>query len=192
MSRKSLFIIAFVFAGILPGLFAQDNVTPQRKRAIDSLALEKVRDLSKYISIIGDKGTSFSEASRVIKRADELFATGSKMGVSTLASPAINYFKVDDYFKRLMALNYIRVKIDWYSIHYISDLEKQPDGKYVGVVTIYQRFEGYGAEGLKYMDVTKKDVTIYVEKKHTQINGKQIDFWDVILGDMKVTETKRQ
>ncbi len=40
-----------------------------------------------------------------------------------------------------MALNYDRVSIKWYDIHYISDLERQPDGRYVGVVTIYQRFE---------------------------------------------------
>ena len=31
------------------------KLSPQRKQAIDSLALEKVRDLSKYISIIGNK-----------------------------------------------------------------------------------------------------------------------------------------
>ena len=191
MCKKS-FLIALVSLGFIVTVSAQDHISPQRKHAIDSLALEKVRDLSKYISIIGDKSTSFSEASRVVKRADELFETGSKMGVSTLSSPAISYFKVDDYFKRLMALNYIKVKIDWYGIHYISDLERQPDGKYVGVVTVFQRFEGFGPEGLSYSDVTKKDVTIYVERKHTQINGKPIDYWDVILGDMKVTETKKQ
>ena len=38
-----------------------------------SEALEKVRDLSKYISLIGDKKTEYSEATRVIDRAVELF-----------------------------------------------------------------------------------------------------------------------
>ena len=33
---------------------AQD-ISPERKQAIDSLALEKVRDLSKYIKIVGSK-----------------------------------------------------------------------------------------------------------------------------------------
>lgn len=37
--------------------FAQDDISPARKQAIDSLALEKVRDLSKYVSIIGNKST---------------------------------------------------------------------------------------------------------------------------------------
>lgn len=170
--------------------FAQaDDVSPERKQAIDSLALEKVRDLSKYISIIGNKKTAYSEATRVMDRAEELFAPGSEMGVSALNRKEVNYYKVRKYFERLMALNYDRVTIKWYDIHYISDLERQPDGRYVGVVTIYQRFEGESDDGLKYKDTTKKDITIYVERKKTQIEGRIVEFWDVMLGDIRVTET---
>jgi hypothetical protein len=165
------------------------DISPQRKQAIDSLALEKVRDLSKYISIIGNKKTPYSEATRVMDRAEELFVPGSEMGVSSLTSKDVNYYKVRKYFERLMALNYDRVSIKWYDIHYISDLERQPDGRYVGVVTIYQRFEGESDDGLKYKDTTKKDITIYVERKKTQIAGRTIEFWDVLLGDIRVTET---
>ena len=174
------------------GAFAQTvDISPQRKQAIDSLALEKVRDLSKYISIIGSKKTAFSEASRVMDRAEELFAPDSEMGVSSLESKEIVYYKVRKYFERLMALNYDNVKIEWYDIHYISDLEKQPDGRYVGIVTIYQRFEGTSDDGLTYKDTTKKDITIYVERKKTQISGRTIEFWDVMLGDIRVSETSK-
>lgn len=166
------------------------EISRERKKAIDSLALEKVRDLSKYISIIGSKNTAFSEATRVMNRAEELFAPDSEMGVSSLNSKEINYYKVRKYFERLMALNYDRISITWYNIHYISDLERQPDGRYVGVVTIYQRFEGTTDDGLmKYQDTTKKDITIYVERKKTQIAGRTVEFWDVLLGDIRVTET---
>lgn len=166
------------------------EISRERKQAIDSLALEKVRDLSKYISIIGSKNTAFSEATRVMDRAEELFAPDSEMGVSSLSSKEINYYKVRKYFERLMALNYNRISITWYNIHYISDLERQPDGRYVGVVTIYQRFEGETDDGLmKYKDTTKKDITIYVERKKTQIAGRTVEFWDVLLGDIRVTET---
>jgi len=167
----------------------KDEISPERKQAIDSLALEKVRDLSKYIAIIGNKKTPFSEASRVMDRAEELFAPDSEMGVSSLNRKEVNYYKVRKYFERLMALNYDRVTISWYDIHYISDLERQPDGKYVGVVTIYQKFEGVSDDGMKYKDTTKKDITIYVERKKTQIQGRTIEFWDVMLGDIRVTET---
>lgn len=165
------------------------DISPERKQAIDSLALEKVRDLSKYIAIIGNKKTAYSEAMRVVDRAEELFSPGSEMGVSSLNRKEVNYYKVRQYFERLMALNYDRVKIQWYDIHYISDLERQPDGRYVGVVTIYQRFEGESDDGMKYKDTTKKDITIYVDRKKTQIAGRTVEFWDVLLGDIRVTET---
>lgn len=170
--------------------FAQsDNVSPARKQAIDSLAMEKVRDLSKYIAIIGNKKTQYSEATRVMDRVDELFSPESEIGVSALGKKEVTYYRVRKYLEHLMALNYDHVTIKWYNIHYISDLERQPDGRYVGVITIYQRFEGESESGLKYKDTTKKDITIYVERKKTQIQGKLVEFWDVLLGDIRVTET---
>ncbi|MFH1160925.1 MAG: hypothetical protein V1733_08260 [bacterium] len=191
MKRTVVSIIGLV---LLSGsLFAQggdDNISPQRKQAIDSLALEKVRDLSKYISIIGNKDTPWSEAQRVIERAVELFMPGSEMGVSSLSKPEVHYYKIREYFDRLMQLNYDRVVIEWYKIQYVSDLERQPDGTYVGVITIYQRFQGFDKEkGLIYEDTTKKDITIYVKRKETQIGGRLIGFWDVLLGDIRVKET---
>ncbi|HEX5168403.1 MAG TPA: hypothetical protein VFW11_04475 [Cyclobacteriaceae bacterium] len=187
---KSIYLFTLLLGIVCShSLLAQDDISPARKQAIDSLALEKVRDLSKYISIIGNKKTAFSEAQRVMDRAEELFVPDAEMGVSSLNRKEVNYYKVRKYFERLMALNYDRVSIEWYDIHYISDLERQPDGKYVGVVTIYQRFEGTSDDGLKYRDTTKKDITIYVERKKTQISGRIVEFWDVMLGDIRVTET---
>lgn len=187
-SYKYLLLAFFGIAFTLP-LFAQDEISPERKRAIDSLAIEKVRDLSRYISIIGNKETPFSEGNRVIDRAVELFAEGSEIGVSSLYRDEIQTFEVRRYFERLMALNYDHVTVNWYNIQYISDLELQPDGTYVGVITIYQRFEGTTDDGLTYKDITKKDITVYVKRKSTQISGRLIEFWDVLLGDIRVTET---
>lgn len=190
MTTRRFLSAALVLVCAASSGFAQTGqVSPERKQAIDSLALEKVRDLSKYISIIGNKQTAYSEATRVMDRAEELFAPESEMGVSSINRKEVNYYKVRNYFERLMALNYDRVTISWYDIHYISDLELQPDGRYVGVVTIYQRFEGVSDDGLKYKDTTKKDITIYVDRKKTQIQGRVIEFWDVLLGDIRVTET---
>jgi hypothetical protein len=183
---------AFWLLICLPALLPAQSVqiTPERKRAIDSLALEKVRDLGRYITIIGNKETPFSESSRVIDRAEELFAAGSEIGVSSLYRSEIQYFTVRRYFERLMALNYDKVSISWYQVQYVSDLELQPDGKYVGIITIFQRFEGSSEEGMVYSDVTKKDITVYVERKKTQVAGRQVEFWDVLLGDIRVKETR--
>ncbi len=171
---------------------AQETLNPKRKQAIDSLALEKVRDLSKYITIIGSKNTPWSEANRVIDRAEELFMQGSEIGVSSLLRPQIAYYGVRKYFERLMRLNYSKVEIQWYKIDYVSDLQRQPDGTYVGVITVFQKFKGYDKEGrLVYQDTTKKDITVYVKRKQTQIGGRLIGFWDVLLGDMRVKETRK-
>ena len=191
MNTKIIFV-ALISVSFSLGLAAQDNLSPQRKQAIDSLALEKVRDLSKYISLIGDKKTEYSEATRVIDRAVELFMDGSEVGVSTLNSPDVAYYPVKTYLERLMRLNYSKVDVEWYKIEYVSDLERQPDGTYVGVITIFQKFSGYDKEGgLVYQDVTKKDITVYVKRKETQIAGRLIGFWDVLLGDIRVKETAK-
>ena len=190
--KKLLFAIAFAFFALTGyQTFAQEpEISPERKKAIDSLALEKVRDLSKYIKLIGAKTTPWSEANRVIDRAEELFAPDAEIGVSSLAKTKVDYYKVRQYLERLMRLNYDRVEIDWYKIQYVSDLQRQPNGTYVGVITIFQTFRGYDAEGkLVYQDTTKKDITVYVKRKETQIGGRLISFWDVLLGDMRVKET---
>lgn len=162
----------------------------ERKQAVDSLALEKVRDLSKYIKIIGSKDTPWSEANRVIERAEELFAPDAEIGVSSLVTNEVLYYKVRQYLERLSRLNYDRVEIDWYNIEYVSELQRQPDGTYVGVITVFQTFKGFDKEGrLIYQDKTKKDITVYVKRKETQIGGRLIGFWDVMLGDMRVKET---
>ena len=197
---KKLFLGILIVLITAGASFAQDitkdavkvqppKLSPKRKAAVDSLALEKVRDLSKYISIIGNKETPLSESARAIDRAKELFMDGSQIGVSSLSRKKVKYYTIEKYLYRLASLNYDQVTIDWFDIQYVSDLELQPDGRYVGVITVYQKFEGKTKEGLVYKDVTKKDITVYVERKQTQIAGRLIGFWDVLLGDIRVKET---
>jgi len=191
--KKLMYSLLFALGLLMVSpLSAQENLSPERKQAVDSLALEKVRDLSKYITIIGSKETPWSEANRVIDRAQELFMQGSEIGVSSLLRPKIAYYGVRQYFERLMRLNYNKVEIEWYKIDYVSDLQRQPDGTYVGVITVFQKFKGYDKEGrLIYQDTTKKDITVYVKRKETQIGGRLIGFWDVLLGDIRVKETSK-
>ena len=188
--KRIIAIMAFALFVAGTAMAQQEELSFERKQAIDSLALEKVRDLSKYIKIVGSKETAWSEANRVIDRAEELFMSNAEIGVSSLASNKVKYYKVRPYLEHLMRLNYDRVEIEWYNIEYVSDLQRQPDGTYVGVITIFQTFRGYDKEGrLAYKDTTKKDITVYVKRKETQIGGRIIGFWDVLLGDMRVKET---
>ena len=99
--KKILAMLAIVlFAG---SAMAQDDLSFERKQAIDSLALEKVRDLSKYIKIVGSKETAWSEANRVIDRAEELFMSDAEIGVSSLASNEIKYSEAGWKYKSLYA-----------------------------------------------------------------------------------------
>ncbi len=191
MKKLKLLSILVLFAVSFNTAYSQDNISAERKAAIDSLALEKVRDLSKYISILGNKETPWSTAKDVIDRALELFMDGAEMEVSSLYRKKVAVYPIKEYLERLTRLNYARVKITWFNIQYVSDLVKQPDGRYVGVITIFQKFEGVTKEGLVYKDITKKDITVYVERKQTQIDGIPVGFWDVLLGDIRVKETKK-
>ncbi len=195
MSRKTiLYVLVSFFAFGWADAYAQSSFYSRERRddieKIDSLAMEKIRDLSKYIAIIGNKSTPFTEADKVIERALELFAEGSQIGVSSLSSDEVKYYGIREYFEKLMALNYDQVYIKWYDLQYISDVERMPNGVYVGVITIYQKFESISGENIVYKDITKKDITVYIKKKQTQIEGDVINFWDVMLGDIMVAETK--
>ena len=61
--KLSYLWILIIALGISFSATAQDDLSPERKQAVDSLALEKVRDLSKYISIIGSKETPWRDKS---------------------------------------------------------------------------------------------------------------------------------
>jgi hypothetical protein len=190
--KKFRYLLAVGFCiAFMQQTVAQGDISPERKAAIDSLALEKVRDLSKYISILGNQETPWSKAKDVIDRALELFMDDAVMEVSSLYRKKVSVYPIKDYLERLTRLNYAKVNITWFNIQYVSDLVKQPDGRYVGVITIFQKFEGVTKEGLVYKDITKKDITVYVERKQTQIDGIPVGFWDVLLGDIRVKETTK-
>ena len=99
MNRSTILLSLALVTVVALSALAQPEISPERKQAIDSLALEKVKDLGKYISIIGNKDTPFSEANRVIDRALELFAEDSQMGVSSLHKKEIKYYGIREYFQ---------------------------------------------------------------------------------------------
>ena len=99
MKRISLIILLLTGIAFSYTAQAQTDISPERKRAIDSLAMEKIRDLGKYISIIGNKQTPFSEAKRVIDRTLELFVEDAQMGVSSLSREEVTYYGIKEYLE---------------------------------------------------------------------------------------------
>src|ERR1041384_1036681 len=57
---KNVFILLLCVFVSFSAAAQNDDISPERKQAIDSLALEKVRDLSKYISITVTKSLQYS------------------------------------------------------------------------------------------------------------------------------------
>jgi hypothetical protein len=155
-------------------------------------ALRKTNALSNYISIIANKSMDDTQRDQAIDQAVKLFMDENcEVEVSSVNNTKIVRFKIRVYLRKLKALPYSKVTIEWFDIFYASNFKKRPDGKYEAVATIYQRFTGSTAEGGKYEDITKKNITIIIDKVQIGVGGTFQTYWDIFLGDIKVEETKK-
>jgi hypothetical protein len=155
-------------------------------------ALRKTNALSNYISTIANKSFDDTQRDQAIDQAVKLFMDENCIvEVSSLNNTKIDRFKIRVYLRKLKALPYSKVTIEWFDIFYASNFKKRPDGKYEAVATIYQRFTGATAEGGKYEDITKKNITIIIDRVQIAVGGTYETYWDIFLGDIKVEETKK-
>ncbi|MGB1242446.1 MAG: hypothetical protein ACPG49_07990 [Chitinophagales bacterium] len=190
MKNKTLFLLSLILCTSLS--FAQPSAILDQEHIseFEQKALEKARDFGQYIKVIGDKNSNISDASDAIDLAIALFYDENKIvQVSSLNNTEIVNFAIERYLKRLQLLKYDKVDIEWYDVHKISDIRLGDDGKYYGVITVYQRFTGHLVDGIAYSDVTEKNIEIILEKITKTIGGTTQDVWDVFLGDIKVMET---
>jgi len=158
--------------------------------ALKEKSLRKVNDLSRYINVFTDKTISSSNRENAVDGAVKLFNSEENLVQVSSAnnSSEIKKYKVRKYFNKIRILNYSKIDISWYDIQYVSNLKQGPDGKYYGVVTIFQKFKGYDGEGnLIYSDVTQKNIEIIIDVKE---NARGEKYSKVYLGDISVVETK--
>lgn len=156
-------------------------------------ALNMVEDLSYYIITIADNNLPLTERSEAKQLAIDLFqsATECQVQVSSTTRGTTNSYPVKRYLDRLQILKYKKVEITWYDIHYVSQLQQAPDGKYYGVVTIYQKFTGFGAEGIpEYSDVTQKNIEMILTPEVINNFGEEERIWTMEICDINVVETK--
>jgi len=154
--------------------------------------LEVVFELTDKISIIGDKEYENAFRREAIEEAVKLFVSDTmEVQVSSANNSNIRIFPIRPYFEHLYALPYYKVKIQFYEIAQVSDLEKAPDGTWVGTAYIYQLFKSYDGEGrLIYKDKTIKRVGISVKESIKKIGDQVISFPEVKLGNIKVVQTR--
>ena len=161
------------------------------KEQIKKITLKKTRDLGHYITTIGDKEVEREFRVEAVRSAVNLFMSDKNIvQVSSLNGPTREY-TIRKYLNRLMVLKYAKVEITWYDINIISDFKQGPDGDYYATVRIYQKFTGYDSEGkMVYTDVTTKDISVKLTRIKIPTDEGYEDQIQVLLGDIKVVETK--
>ncbi|MEQ8702826.1 MAG: hypothetical protein RIC19_02845 [Phaeodactylibacter sp.] len=165
------------------------------KSRISKRAAERITDLGQYISVIGDKTKPNDLKSRMVNAAVQLFKDESAVvEVSSLNRTVPRSYKIREYLNRLRILEYDKVNIEWYKVIYVSDLKRDPDGNYRGVIRVYQRFQGsnYDAEGslkLLYEDNTTKDIEFIAEVGRVSYGDHEKEYFNIKLLDLRVDDT---
>jgi len=185
-------------------LIASLSVNAQEKQAVEKLlgpedlkifatnALQKTKELTKYISTITDKGIKDNEIKlEATDLAVELFVSEDNVvEVSNANRSEVIGYKIREYLNKIRVLAFTKVEITFYDVQYISEFKKGPDGKYYGVITFFQKFEGYKEGKLVYKDVTQKNIEVVIDKVTTMYGSKKVERWNVLLGNITVKETK--
>lgn len=154
--------------------------------------LEKVTELTNHIAVIADKKKDLVLRNEAVTAAKKLFLSDEKIvEISSLNTTVTKKIPVRQYFSRLLNLPYYKVRITFYEIAHVSQLEKAPDGKLYGTAYIFQKFEGYDNENnLVYTDRTIKKVEVVVDQLTKSIGDQTVYIPIIRLGNINVDETK--
>ena len=155
-------------------------------------AIQKTKELTNYINTITDKTIKDNEIKlKSVDLAVDLFVSENNVvEVSKKNREKVISYKIREYLNKLRVLPYTKVKITYYDIQYISDFKKGTDGKYYGVITFFQKFEGFIEGKPVYSDVTQKNIEVVIDKVTTIYGSKKVERWNVLLGNITVAETK--
>jgi len=191
----SKYIYSLFFLFICFSTLAQEEGYIEEERVVEfeEIALEKARDLGTYIEIISDKDSRSSDVSEATELAVGLFLDEyQRVQVSSLHRTEVQSFPIREYLDRIGLLSYRKVELEWFDVHQVSDIKLGTDGKYHGVITVYQRFKGYTNDEVVYEDVTEKNIEVILDKISKNVGGTIVNNWDVFLGDINVIETREK
>ncbi len=168
------------------------TLSDEEQEIFKKRAVEKTKSLGLYIATICNKQIDDEKLKlNTIDAAVNLFMSEDRVVQVSGSGKEIKSYEIRKYLTRLNALPYRQINMEWFDIAYIRDLKQAPDGTYYGTISIIQKFEGYNQEGkLAYHDQTEKHIDIIVKKMIKRIGDKAIEQWEVLLGDIKIAETK--
>lgn len=153
---------------------------------------QRIKDLELNIKTVGDKAIDKEIRVSAVNAAVKYFVHEEKVfQVSSLKNKKPRSFLVRKYLNRLMVLQYEKVEIEWFDSQWVTKFRQGPNGKYYGVIRIFQVFKGYGTDGkLQYSDKTSKDIEVEIEILQMDLGDATKEVLNVKLGDVKVQETR--
>ena len=163
--------------------------------AISAQAVRTIHDLGEQIEVIVNKSYGTTRRNNAVDLALKLFSNPDTNIVQVTSTNREGFREIitRTYLNKMKLLPYSKVVISWYKVYLSSDLIKGVDGRYYGVATIQQKFEGYyNKEMGKYIDITKKHITIIVERENYYEGSTEKSRWTLKLGDIQVVETKSE
>lgn len=167
------------------------TLTDQQLKFFRNKALQKSRDLGKYLSFISNKNESEEDKQYAIKAALDLFASdSSRVEVSSLNRKDKKQFYIREYLERLRLLPYDKVELVWIKAQMVSRFRKGEDGRYYGVITAQQLFRGFLDNEVAYQDVTEKNIEVVLDRYEVFDDGVMKQKWDVFLSDISVQQTR--
>ena len=91
--------------------------------------------------------------------------------------------------KNMANFRYDKIVIERAGAVRVDNINKLPNGNYIAIAHILQKFEGY-KDGYKlYDDYTKKEVVIYIRFEEIITPDGKVKNWIILLEDMLVEET---
>ena len=162
-------------------------LTEEEKENYRQQSMQRVEEFVAYISIITDKGRSNDEKDKAIGLAKKLFLPNATIEVTSVNRAGSRQMPIGQYLNRLKLLPYTYTRIEWIQSRFVKDLSQDADGNYYGTIAGQQTFTGFGANGqVSYEDLTDKNVRVKLESRQTIIDGREIDKWRILLGDVSV------
>ena len=166
---------------------------PFPKEEYEEKSKDKVNQLQVYIQRISDKKNSINMTNATIDQCLKLFVNNGDdaiVGISSLNSESVRRLKVKEYLTNLSRLPYQKVEITWSELFLVDNFKLAPDGNYHATISFEQTFKGFNDNNMVYGDVTRKNIEIYVKPYSKLEGGTMKNFWDVLLGDIRVSQTQ--
>ncbi len=166
-------------------------LTESERELYKNKSVKALVDFKELLNTIANKNRSEEEKKLAIKDALKLFTREATIEVTSKNNPGSSKkLPVAEYLKRLGALNYSSVNIEYVEIKFIEEFKQHSDGTYWGTVSGEQQFIGYkkNTKDPVYSDVVRKNYKVKLDPYKKTVSGESEQKWNVLFGDVTVSQ----